>query len=109
VTLQRDLSHQGRVDPGGQHHDAGHPGDPVRDLPACVHARDRHHRGREVVAKKQTSTKKATASENATAPKKSAPGKRRGDEPFRTALTFDAEHPDRASTYGAQERVLDVL
>jgi len=28
---------------------------------------------------------------------------------FRAALTFDAEHPDRRSTYGAQERVLDVL
>jgi len=33
----------------------------------------------------------------------------RKGEPFRAALTFDAEHPDRRSTYGAQERVLDVL
>ena len=39
---------------------------------------------------------------------KAAPKKRKG-EVFRAALTFDAEHPDRASTYGAQERVLDVL
>ena len=38
-----------------------------------------------------------------------APPKKRRDELFRAALTFDAEHPDRASTYGAQERVLDVL
>jgi peptidoglycan-N-acetylglucosamine deacetylase len=30
-------------------------------------------------------------------------------ERFRAAITFDAEHPDRASTPGAQERVLDVL
>lgn len=35
--------------------------------------------------------------------------KPRKAEPFRVALTFDAEHPDRRSTYGAQERVLDVL
>ena len=35
--------------------------------------------------------------------------KRDRAEAFRAALTFDAEHPDRASTYGAQERVLDVL
>ena len=33
----------------------------------------------------------------------------RKGERFRAALTFDAEHPDRRSTYGAQERVLDVL
>ena len=30
-------------------------------------------------------------------------------EPFRTALTFDAEHPDRRSTPGVQERLLDIL
>ena len=30
-------------------------------------------------------------------------------EPFRTALTFDAEHPDRRSTPGVQERMLDIL
>ena len=35
--------------------------------------------------------------------------KRPGAEPFRAALTFDAEHPDRRTTPGAQERVLDVL
>src|ERR1043166_6448415 len=34
---------------------------------------------------------------------------RRSGNPFRTALTFDAEHPDRRSTPGVQERVLDVL
>ena len=30
-------------------------------------------------------------------------------ERFRAALTFDAEHPDRRSTPGVQERVLDIL
>ena len=29
--------------------------------------------------------------------------------PFRVALTFDAEHPDRPSRVGAQERLLDLL
>jgi peptidoglycan-N-acetylglucosamine deacetylase len=29
--------------------------------------------------------------------------------PFRVALTFDAEHPDRPSAAGVQERLLDVL
>ena len=29
--------------------------------------------------------------------------------PFRVALTFDAEHPDRPSAVGAQERLLDLL
>jgi Predicted xylanase/chitin deacetylase len=29
--------------------------------------------------------------------------------PFRVALTFDAEHPDRPSTPGVQERLLDTL
>jgi len=42
-----------------------------------------------------------------TPPKRSS--RRKAPELFRAALTFDAEHPDRASTYGAQERVLDVL
>ena len=28
---------------------------------------------------------------------------------FRVALTFDAEHPDRPSTPGVQERLLDLL
>jgi peptidoglycan-N-acetylglucosamine deacetylase len=37
-----------------------------------------------------------------------AKNKRRGDS-FRVALTFDAEHPDRRSNPGVQERVLDVL
>lgn len=32
-----------------------------------------------------------------------------GAAPFRVALTFDAEHPDRASAPGAQERLLDAL
>lgn len=37
-------------------------------------------------------------------------GKRRpAAEPFRAALTFDAEHPDRRSTPGVQERLLDIL
>jgi peptidoglycan-N-acetylglucosamine deacetylase len=35
--------------------------------------------------------------------------KKKRHESFRAAITFDAEHPDRASTPGAQERVLDVL
>jgi peptidoglycan/xylan/chitin deacetylase (PgdA/CDA1 family) len=36
--------------------------------------------------------------------------KRRHDgERFRAALTFDAEHPDRRSTPGVQERLLDIL
>jgi peptidoglycan-N-acetylglucosamine deacetylase len=35
--------------------------------------------------------------------------RKQAPERFRAALTFDAEHPDRASTPGAQERVLDVL
>ena len=29
--------------------------------------------------------------------------------PFRVALTFDAEHPDRPSAPGVQERLLDSL
>ena len=35
---------------GRDHHDADHPGDPVRPLPARVHAWHRHHRCREVAA-----------------------------------------------------------
>lgn len=31
------------------------------------------------------------------------------DAPFRVALTFDAEHPDRPSAAGVQERLLDLL
>jgi peptidoglycan-N-acetylglucosamine deacetylase len=30
-------------------------------------------------------------------------------DPFRVALTFDAEHGDRPSAHGAQERLLDLL
>lgn len=30
-------------------------------------------------------------------------------QPFRVALTFDAEHPDRPSAGGVQERLLDLL
>jgi peptidoglycan/xylan/chitin deacetylase (PgdA/CDA1 family) len=37
------------------------------------------------------------------------PKKAAAAEPFRTALTFDAEHPDRRSTPGVQERLLDIL
>jgi peptidoglycan/xylan/chitin deacetylase (PgdA/CDA1 family) len=32
-----------------------------------------------------------------------------GKAPWRAALTIDAEHPDRASTPGVQERLLDIL
>jgi peptidoglycan/xylan/chitin deacetylase (PgdA/CDA1 family) len=35
--------------------------------------------------------------------------RRAAPEQFRTALTFDAEHPDRRSTPGVQERLLDIL
>lgn len=56
------------------------------------------------------------ATKRAPSPKPAAKAKassaKRGRAPkaaWRAALTFDAEHPDRASTYGAQERVLDVL
>lgn len=38
------------------------------------------------------------------------PAARRGSRPpFRVALTFDAEHPDRPSELGVHERVLDLL
>jgi len=40
-------------------------------------------------------------------PKRSS--RRKAPELFRAALTFDAEHPDRPSTPGVQERVLDIL
>jgi len=40
-------------------------------------------------------------------PKRSS--RREAPELFRAALSFDAEHPDRASTPGVQERVLDIL
>lgn len=33
----------------------------------------------------------------------------RGRSPFRVALTFDAEHPDRAHEAGVTERILDAL
>jgi peptidoglycan/xylan/chitin deacetylase (PgdA/CDA1 family) len=38
-----------------------------------------------------------------------AKGARAAAGPFRVALTFDAEHPDRPSHPGVQERLLDVL
>ncbi len=56
---------------------------------------------------KQGAGKQGAAKQGAA--KRPPDSKRRKDEPFRVALTFDAEHPDRRSTYGAQERVLDVL
>jgi len=56
---------------------------------------------------KQGAGKQGAAKQGAA--KRPPASKRRKDEPFRVALTFDAEHPDRRSTYGAQERVLDVL
>jgi peptidoglycan-N-acetylglucosamine deacetylase len=60
-----------------------------------------------MVPKRAFGTKREVTSKAAS---KRAPAKKgRGGERFRAALTFDAEHPDRASTYGAQERVLDVL
>jgi len=45
----------------------------------------------------------------ATSTARAAAPKRARREPFRAALTFDAEHPDRASTPGVQERLLDIL
>lgn len=36
-------------------------------------------------------------------------GASRRADPFRVALTFDAEHPDRRSTPGVQERLLEIL
>ena len=56
---------------------------------------------RDVGTKRKVTSKAAS--------KRAPAKKRRSGERFRAALTFDAEHPDRASTYGAQERVLDVL
>jgi peptidoglycan/xylan/chitin deacetylase (PgdA/CDA1 family) len=52
----------------------------------------------------------ATATRTAT-PKAGArrPKRKPAPEPFRAALTFDAEHPDRRSTPGVQERLLDIL
>ena len=55
------------------------------------------------------SAKQGAGTGKQSAAKRPPASKRRKDEPFRVALTFDAEHPDRRSTYGAQERVLDVL
>jgi len=55
------------------------------------------------------SAKQGAGAGKQSAAKRPPASKRRKDEPFRVALTFDAEHPDRRSTYGAQERVLDVL
>ena len=53
--------------------------------------------------------KASRSKEDAAKPVAKKPAAKRRTEPFRAALTFDAEHPDRASTPGAQERVLDVL
>ena len=55
------------------------------------------------------SAKQGAGTGKQSAAKRPPASKGRKDEPFRVALTFDAEHPDRRSTYGAQERVLDVL
>ena len=59
-------------------------------------------------AKKAAPATKVSAAK--AAPKASA-STRRGPakQAFRAALTFDAEHPDRASTPGVQERLLDIL
>src|SRR5437762_11538647 len=62
----------------------------------------------------KAATSKATASKPPakTPAKPAAPRhskKQAAVEPFRTALTFDAEHPDRRSTPGVQERLLDIL
>ena len=48
--LQRHLLPEPGVHPGRHDDDAAHPGHPLRDLPAGVHARHRHHRRGEVVA-----------------------------------------------------------
>jgi peptidoglycan-N-acetylglucosamine deacetylase len=37
------------------------------------------------------------------------PAAGRADPPFRVALTFDAEHPDRPTEGGIEERLLDLL
>ena len=49
------------------------------------------------------------ATTNSPARKRPAPTRASAAEPFRAALTFDAEHPDRVSTPGVQERLLDIL
>ena len=66
--------------PGRHAHDPDHPGRRVPHLPARLHPRHRHHRRREVTA---------------------VPG-----SPFRVALTFDVEHPDRPATADATETLL---
>jgi len=48
-------------------------------------------------------------SRNAVTTKPKRSSRRKAPELFRAALTFDAEHPDRPSTPGVQERVLDIL
>ena len=52
---------------------------------------------------------RAAASKAPTKPVARRRPKKAAVEPFRTALTFDAEHPDRRSTPGVQERLLDIL
>jgi peptidoglycan/xylan/chitin deacetylase (PgdA/CDA1 family) len=51
----------------------------------------------------------ARAARAAPARKSPATRARAVSQPFRVALTFDAEHPDRPSAPGVQERLLDVL
>ena len=53
--------------------------------------------------KREAGTKSNAASRRS--PQKERPKAER----FRAALTFDAEHPDRRSTPGVQERLLDIL
>jgi peptidoglycan/xylan/chitin deacetylase (PgdA/CDA1 family) len=43
------------------------------------------------------------------AARKAGPKTPSGTGPFRVALTFDIEHPDRPSARGVQERLLDLL
>jgi peptidoglycan-N-acetylglucosamine deacetylase len=60
-------------------------------------------------AKKAGSAKASLkAASTKAAQRKKAP-RRKASEPFRAALTFDAEHPDRRSTPGVQERLLEIL
>jgi peptidoglycan/xylan/chitin deacetylase (PgdA/CDA1 family) len=62
------------------------------------------------MATARTRARARSAAPKTAAPKTAAPRRRKpAVEPFRTALTFDAEHPDRPSTPGVQERLLDIL
>ena len=53
--------------------------------------------------------KREAGTKSKAAAKRAPQKKRRQAERFRAALTFDAEHPDRRSTPGVQERLLDIL